>query len=166
MSKEHKVISVDYKLFRDTIEGEMIDASQENEPLVFMTNMNQMIPAFEEKVSSLNVSEDFSFGIDAENAYGSRSSEGIVEIPQDIFMKEGKLAEEVVIGNVLPLQDGEGHTHQAKVESINEKTITVDLNHPLADQNLFFTGKVVEVRAATTEEVEHGHVHGPGGHQH
>jgi len=52
------------------------------------------------------------------------------------------------------------------VVSVNEKTITFDVNHPLADQDLHFTGKVVGVREATPEEIDHGHVHGPGGHNH
>ncbi|HIF14727.1 MAG TPA: peptidylprolyl isomerase, partial [Bacteroidetes bacterium] len=48
----------------------------------------------------------------------------------------------------------------------NKYTITLDVNHPLADQNLFFAGKVIETREATSEEIDHGHVHGKGGHQH
>jgi FKBP-type peptidyl-prolyl cis-trans isomerase SlyD len=83
-----------------------------------------------------------------------------------MFMKEGELVEGVVAGNLLPLKDQNGQVHPSKVVSINEKTITFDVNHPLADQNLHFTGTVVSVREATTEELDHGHVHGTGGHQH
>ena len=54
----------------------------------------------------------------------------------------------------------------AKVVSINETTVTMDVNHPLADQDLHFTGTIVEVREATSEELEHGHIHGPDGHDH
>ncbi|MCK5872867.1 MAG: hypothetical protein KAG26_08575 [Methylococcales bacterium] len=81
-------------------------------------------------------------------------------------MKDGKLAEEVIPDNILPLQDQNGQVHPAKVITVNESTITVEVNHPLADQNLHFTGSVVELREATAEEVEHGHVHGPDGHEH
>ena len=73
---------------------------------------------------------------------------------------------EVVVGNVLPLQDQNGHLHPSKVMSINDTTIKLDVNHPLADQNLYFTGKVIDVRKPTSEEIEHRHVHGEGGHQH
>ena len=52
------------------------------------------------------------------------------------------------------------------LKSINETTVTVDVNHPLAGQDLHFTGSIVDVREATAEELEHGHVHGPGGHEH
>ncbi len=162
----HKVIAVDYKLFKDSNAGEMIETTEGKEPLAFLTGVGQMIPEFEANVANLPVGEEFSFGIKAENAYGKRTDEAIIELPQDMFMKEGKLAEEVVIGNVLPLQDKDGQVHYAKIMTINEATITTDLNHPLADQDLHFTGKVVESREASTEEVSHGHVHGPNGHDH
>ena len=161
-----KVITLDYKLFRDNLEGDMIETTEGKEPLVFMTGVMHMIPEFEAQVIDLNAGGTFSFGIKAENAYGSRTEEAIIELPQDMFMKEDKLAEEVVVDNILPLQDQNGQMVPAKVVSINEETITVDVNHPLADQNLHFTGTVKEVREATSEELEHGHVHGPGGHDH
>lgn len=163
---KHKVIAVSYNLHKDTAEGEMIESTEGKEPLVFLSGKGQMIPEFETQIIGLTVGDDFSFGIKSENAYGKRTEEAVIELEQDMFMKEGKLAEEVEIGNVLPLQDQNGQVHPAKVMSVNEKTVTVDVNHPLADQDLHFTGNVVEVREATAEELEHGHVHGPGGHEH
>lgn len=163
---KNKVIAVNYNLHKDTANGEMIESTEGKEPLVFLSGMGQMIPDFENNVIELNSGDTFSFGIKSENAYGKRSDEAIIELPQDMFMKEGKLVEEVVIGNVLPLQDQNGQVHPAKIVSVNEETITADVNHPLADQDLHFTGNVVEVREATKEELEHGHVHGAGGHDH
>mgnify|MGYP000041104381 FL=1 len=161
-----KVIALDYKLFRDTLEGEMIETTEGKEPLVFMSGVMHMIPEFETQVIDLNAGDTFSFGIKSENAYGKRTEDAVIELPQDMFLKEGKLAEEVAVGNVLPLQDQNNQMVPAKVVSINEETVTMDVNHPLADQDLHFTGTVVEVREATSEELEHGHVHGPGGHDH
>ena len=83
-----------------------------------------------------------------------------------MFMKEGKLIPEVAVANILPLQDQNGNVIPGKVLSINEETVTVDVNHLLADQDLYFTGKIIEIRDATAEELEHGHVHGANGHQH
>ncbi|MDG1476507.1 MAG: FKBP-type peptidyl-prolyl cis-trans isomerase [Vicingaceae bacterium] len=163
---KNKVITVHYNLYKDTAEGEMIESTEGKEPLMFLTGLGQMIPDFENKVKDLNVGDKFSFGIKSENAYGKRTDEAIIELPQDMFMKEGKLVEEVAVGNVLPLEDQNGHVHPAKIVSINEETITADVNHPLADQNLHFTGSVTEAREATAEELDHGHVHGPGGHEH
>ncbi len=162
----HKVITLEYDLYKDTSDGEMIESTKGKNPLVFLSGSGQMIPDFESNVSDLEVGESFSFSIATENAYGKRKEEAIIELAQDMFMKDGVLIKEVVVGSVLPLQDQNGHVHPSKVMSINLDTITLDVNHPLADQNLFFAGKVIETREATSEEIDHGHVHGKGGHQH
>jgi len=162
----HKVITVDYKLFRDTAEGEMIETTEGKQPLVFLTGAGHMLPEFENNISPLNTGDSFSFGIKSENAYGTRTEEAVIDLTKDMFMEDGKLVEQVAVGNMLPLQDQHGRVVPGRVLSINETTVTVDVNHPLADQDLHFTGSVVEVREATTEEIEHGHVHGPGGHEH
>ncbi len=163
---KNNVITVDYKLFKDTENGEMIESTEGNQPLVFLSGVGQMIPEFEQNVVNLSKGDDFSFGIKAANAYGLSTEEAIIELPQDMFKEEGKLVEQVVEGNILPLEDQNGHVHPAKVVSINEETVTMDVNHPLADQDLHFTGSIVEVREATKEELEHGHVHGAGGVEH
>ena len=163
---KHKVISVEYNLFKDNAKGDLIETTKGKDPLVFLSGTGQMIPDFESNVTTLKEGDDFSFSIKSEKAYGSRTEEAVIDLPQDIFLKEGKLIDTVKAGNVLPLQDQNGQVHPGKVVSVNEKTITFDVNHPLADQDLHFTGKVVEVREATEEEVSHGHVHGPGGHHH
>jgi FKBP-type peptidyl-prolyl cis-trans isomerase SlyD len=161
-----KVITIEYDLYKDTADGEMIESTKGKDPLVFLSGSGQMIPDFESNVSDLEVGESFSFSIATENAYGKRKEEAIIELAQDMFMKDGVLMKEVVVGSVLPLQDQNGHLHPSKVMSINDTTIKLDVNHPLADQNLYFTGKVIDVRKPTSEEIDHGHVHGEGGHQH
>jgi FKBP-type peptidyl-prolyl cis-trans isomerase SlyD len=157
----NKIISIDYKLFRNNAEGEMIETTEGKEPLVFMSGVSQMIPEFEAQVVDLNVGETFSFGIKSENAYGTRSEDAIIELPQDMFKQDGKMIDEIAVDNIVPLQDQNGQVVPAKVVSINEETVTMDVNHPLADQDLHFTGSVIEVREATAEEMEktEGHVH-------
>ena len=163
---KNKVISVEYNLYKDTAKGELIESTEGQQPLVFLSGAGQMIPDFESKVANLNTGDSFSFGIKSENAYGKRNEEGVIELPQDMFENEGKLVDEVVAGNILPLEDQNGQVHPAKVLTVNEETITFDVNHPLADQDLHFTGKILEVREATAEELDHGHVHGDGGVEH
>ena len=125
-----------------------------------------MIPTFEENITKLNVGDEFSFGIDADKAYGQRNENAKVDLPHDMFKKDGELVKEIAVGNVLPLEDEGGRVHPAKILSINEETISFDVNHPLAGTNLYFTGTVLESREATAEELDHGHVHGKGGVEH
>ena len=163
---KNKVISINYNLHKDTADGEMIESTEGKDPLVFLSGLGQMIPEFEAKVAELNVGETFSFGIKSENAYGKRSDEAIIELEKEMFLDKGELAEGIEEGKTIPLQDQNGQVVPAKVVKVNEATLTMDVNHPLADQDLHFTGNIVEIRDATAEELDHGHVHGPGGHEH
>jgi len=101
----HKVITVEYNLFKDNTEGDLIESTKDKDPLVFLSGKGQMIPDFESNVVNLNEGDDFSFAIKSENAYGKRSEEAVIELGQDMFMKDGKLIEQVKAGNILPLQD-------------------------------------------------------------
>ncbi len=163
---EPKVITLHYNLFKDNAEGDQIESSKGKEPLVFLTGQGAMIPDFEQNVMNLSNGDAFSFSIIAENAYGISTTEAIIDLEKTIFEKEGKLMEEIVVNNIIRMQDPEGRMLPAKVLEVNDVTIKIDLNHPLADQNLFFTGEIVAVRAATNDEISHGHAHGIGGHQH
>jgi FKBP-type peptidyl-prolyl cis-trans isomerase SlyD len=80
---------------------------------------------------------------------------------------EGKIEDDLLkIGNAIPMQNNQGQALSGIVKEIKEDKVLMDFNHPLADVNLFFTGEILDVRDATKEELEHGHVHGPGGHHH
>ena len=162
----NKVISVNYNLHKDTAEGEMIESTEGKDPLVFLSGVGQMIPDFEANVVDLKVGDTFSFGIEAAKAYGTRSDDAIIELEKDMFLDEGKLAEGIEEGKIVPLQDQNGRVVPAKVVKINDDNLTMDVNHPLADQDLHFSGNIIEIREATKEELDHGHVHGPGGHEH
>ena len=81
-------------------------------------------------------------------------------------MVEGKLAEMVTPGAFVPMNDQEGNPMQGLVLEIGDETIKMDFNHPMAGLDLFFTGQILDVREATPEELDHGHVHGEGGHHH
>ncbi|MDF1672726.1 MAG: FKBP-type peptidyl-prolyl cis-trans isomerase, partial [Vicingaceae bacterium] len=149
----NKVISVNYNLHKDTAEGEMIESTEGKDPLVFLSGVGQMIPDFEANVVNLAVGDTFSFGIEAAKAYGTRSDEAIIELEKAMFLDEGKLAEGIEEGKIVPLQDQNGRVVPAKVVKINDASLTMDVNHPLADQDLHFTGNVVEIREATKEEL-------------
>lgn len=166
LENNHKVISVNYTLFIDNEKGELVESTVGREPLVFLSGVGAMIPDFEKNVVSLNVGEEFAFGIKAIDAYGERSDDAIVNLEKEMFVVDGKLAEEIVVDNIIQLQDQNGQVHLANILEIGDSTIKFDVNHPLAGEDLFFKGEVLEIRKATDEEVAHGHVHGPGGHHH
>ena len=69
-------------------------------------------------------------------------------------------------GNVLPMRDQDGNALNGLVEEVQEEVIIMNFNHPLAGKHLYFSGSISDVREATKEELDHGHVHGPHGHHH
>ena len=113
------------------------------------------------------IGDSLAFPVNHLEAYGPVSKDVIVPIPTASFMVDGKLAEDYMqVGKTIPMTDKSGRQLYGKVLEIKEDAVIMDFNHPMAGINLFFSVDVEDVRAATTEELEHGHVHGSGGHQH
>lgn len=161
------VVSLNYRLTRDTEKGELIEETYGNQPLTFIYGVGMMIPKFEAELTGLAVGDKFSFGIPAAEAYGVNDPTMIVDLPLDMFKKDGVLDNEMIkIGNLLPMQDNQGNRMDGLIVELGEETLKMDFNHPLSSQDLHFTGDIVSAREATAEELEHGHVHGEGGHQH
>ena len=162
----NKVVTITYKLQESNKEGEVVQEVLENEPFVFLFGTKQVLPGFESNLQGKTTGDTFAFEIKSDDSYGPIDEEAIVTLPINIFMVDGKLAEMVKIGEFLPMNDQEGHEMQGLVLEIGEETIKMDFNHPMAGLDLFFTGKVLDVRDAHPEELDHGHVHGAGGHHH
>jgi len=160
---KNQVVTVTYDLHvTEENEKKHVESATIEQPLVYLHGVGMMLPKFEEHLNGLAIGDDYTFTLSAEDGYGEYDEEAITNLPKDMFA-ETTLPE---IGTVLPLQDNNGGHFQARVVSIAEDGVLVDLNHPMAGHILHFNGKIIEVRPATTGELEHGHVHGEGGHQH
>ena len=167
--EDKKVVSVSYQL-RVNEKGKetLVEETEANNPFVFLSGTGNLLEAFENNLKGLKPGDMFDFTIDYKNGYGERDADNIAEIPLDAFKDEkGVLDLEMIkVGNILPMTDNEGNRLSGLVESVGTEFIKMDFNHPLAEKDLHFTGKVLEVRNATDEEMAHGHVHGEGGHHH
>ena len=158
------VVSLTYDLYTKKEDGneDFVESATTDHPLVFLFGAGQMLPKFEENLSTLSTGESYDFNLAAEDAYGVYDEEAVANLPLAMF----KDVDMPGIGNVIPLQDNQGNRFQGQVVSIAEDAVIVDLNHPMAGQELHFKGKILEVRPATSDELAHGHAHGPGGHHH
>ena len=136
--------------------GEVFDSSEDREPLAFLVGHSKMIPGFERELMGAKTGDKVEFTLTAEDAYGPHNPDAVQNVPLEMF---GGIAPEV--GMTLMSDLG-----PFRVSEINGSEITVDFNHALAGKSLTFNVEVVEVRAATDEEISHGHAHGPGGVQH
>jgi FKBP-type peptidyl-prolyl cis-trans isomerase SlyD len=148
--------------YTGTLQDESVfDSSEDRDPLTFLVGHNQMIPGFEEEMQGAAVGERRTFTLTPDRAYGEKDENGVVELPRSQFPPEAELE----VGMVLVAQVTEGPL-PFRILTIGEETVTVDFNHELAGHDLTFSVEVVELRAASEEEVAHGHAHGPGGHHH
>ena len=156
------VVSVTYDLYVDNEEGTefLTESATEEQPLTFLFGVGQMLPKFEENLSQLSTGDTYDFRLPAEDAYGEYDEEAVANLPIDMF----KGTEVPEIGSILPLQDNNGNRFQGQVVSVAEDSVIVDLNHPMAGQELHFKGNILNVRPATQEELAHGHAHGADGH--
>ncbi|WP_276363446.1 peptidylprolyl isomerase [Daejeonella sp. H1SJ63] len=158
----NSVVALTYDLYTNENGQEVfVERADEQNPLVFLYGVGMMLPKFEENLSGLLAGDAYDFQLVAEDAYGLKDENAITELPLDMF---GNM-EMPEIGSILPLQDNEGNQFRARVHEISDSAVTVDLNHPMAGQDLRFIGKIISVRPATSEELAHGHAHGADGHQ-
>ena len=155
------VVSLTYDLYspKDGTEA-LVESATQEQPLTFLFGVGQMLPKFEENLSTLSTGDNYDFTISAADGYGEHDENAVANLPKDMF-NGADLPE---IGSILPLQDNNGNRFQGQVVSIAEDSIIVDLNHPMAGQVLHFKGEILNVRPATPEELSHGHAHGPDGH--
>ncbi|MFN3589410.1 MAG: peptidylprolyl isomerase, partial [Spirosomataceae bacterium] len=169
---ENTVVSLTYELYIDAEEDnqdemEIVEVVGEDDPMVFIHGMSGLPPVFEEKLRGLTAGDSFHFTIESQDGYGDVDVEAIVNLPKEIFMVDGQIAEDILqIGNFVPFNNEENEPITGRIADIGEEYVIVDFNHPLAGKEMHFDGKIVGVRAATPEELDHGHVHGPGGVNH
>ena len=159
------VVSIVYELRKGSKSGDVVESLDSNNPLTFLFGSGGLLPKFEEYLSGLEAGDSFEFLLNSEDAYGPVVENAIVNVPKHIFEVEGKIDESMLqMGNVIPMMDGEGRRLNGKVMEIQEDVVQMDFNHPMAGEDLHFTGQVTEIREATEEELTHGHVHGSGSH--
>lgn len=160
--EKNTVVGVHYEL---NVDGQKLDASGE-QPLTYIHGHGMMIPGFEKQLAGLKTGDSYDFTVSAAEGYGEFNENAIAELDKQIFLVDGVMSTEVFEGAQLQLTNQEGQPMVGVVQSIGHDKVTMDFNHQLAGKTLHFTGSIASLRAATEEEISHGHVHGPGGHQH
>lgn len=149
------VVQIHYTLRDDA--GEIIDSSSGKDPLTYLQGHGNLIPGLEVALEGKSSGAHEEVVIAPEHGYGLHDEQLVQQVPRSAFSGVEKI--EVGMRFHAGPQD-------VVVTRIDGDTITIDANHALAGATLHFSVDIVHVRAATREELEHGHVHGPGGHHH
>ena len=136
----NSVVTLNYQLYANFPQQEKkhIETTEASHPFTFLFGVGGLIPGFERTLEGLSLGEKFDFMIEVNEAYGETDPNAIIN---------------------LPMSDHEGNQMNGKAVSFNNEFVTMDFNHPLAGQRLHFSGEVVDVRAASPDEISHGHVH-------
>lgn len=152
-------VGLEYILRLD--DGEIVDSSAGRGPLDFLQGQGQIIPGLEQALYGMAAGEEKSVVVEPGDGYGIRDSTALHQIPLDAFPSD--LNPEP--GMALELMDSSGKSMPGYVAEVGPESVLVDLNHPLAGETLYFEVRIATLRAATDEELAHGHVHGQG-HEH
>lgn len=156
---KNKVVTIDYTLKDD--QGNVLDTSAGSDPLAYIQGMRNIIVGLENALEGKSAGDKVNVVVPPEEGYGEVNEQLRGEVDRSAF--EG--AEDIKVGMRFHAQTQHG-TEIITVISVDGDKVTIDANHPLAGQSLHFDVEVVDVRDATEDEISHGHVHGPGGHEH
>ncbi len=164
---KNKAVTMTYNLHLNDERGEVIQKVDESKPFIQMFGVGTLLPAFENNLTGPEEGDNFGFALTAEEGYGNLSDEAILKLEKKIFEVDGVVDTEMVaIGKMITMQDNNGNPIDGKVLAIEDDSVIMDFNHPLAGENLYFSGSILNVRDASEEELSHGHVHEAGSHHH
>lgn len=151
---KYSMVTLTYDLRVDDENGEVVEQATEERPLQFLYGAGTMLPKFETHLAGLREGEPFNIRLNKDDAYGEVNNDAVVELPRNVFLVNGNFDEELItVGNTVPMMSSNGQRLNGLVMEVNSETVKMDFNHPLAGEDLFFAGKVLEVREASEEEV-------------
>lgn len=157
--ENNSVVAIDYKLTDDA--GQVLDTSEGRGPLSYLHGSGGIIPGLERELEGKSAGDQLQVAIAPADAYGHRNDSLQQEVPREQF----EHVDDLRPGMQFRVDAPQGPMVFTVVE-VGDDMVTVDGNHPLAGVPLNFDVTVREVREATPDELAHGHVHGPNGHEH
>jgi len=155
--QRNKVVTINYTLTDET--GSLLESSEGQEPLTYLHGVGNLIPGLEASLEGKSAGASLKVSVPPEEAYGVWDQEKVMDIPKSQFSG----VENVEAGMQFSVESEAGE-EVVTVSKVEGDAVTIDANHPLAGKTLTFDVTIVGIREATAEELDHGHVHGHGGH--
>lgn len=156
---DQKVVTLHY-ILTDS-EGRLIDKSDDGS-FAYLHGASNIIPGLEDALAGRSTGDEVTVAVAPEDGYGARNDAMLQQVPKSMFEDGSQIA----VGSQFQAQGPNGEMLVVTVVEIEDEHVVVDGNHPLAGVDLHFSVTIVDVRDASTEEIEHGHAHGPEGHHH
>ncbi len=152
-----QVVSMHYTLH---VDGQVMDSSEGGEPLQFIQGMGHIIPGLEHQLYEMKIGDKKDVVVAPKDGYGESDPAAFMDVPRESFPPNVPMK----VGTELELRDQSDHPVYARIEDVADKDVRLNMNHPLAGKELHFSVEIANLRAATEEEVSHGHVHGEEHH--
>lgn len=155
--ENNKVVTFTYELILENSDGVTFQQVEKSNPMVVIIGKGALLEPFEERLLGLKKGDDFDFTLLSDETFGPYKEKAIAKFEKSVFTEEGELdASELVLGNFIPMETDDGIPFNGKILKMDENTVTVDFNHPLAGKDLKFKGEIIDVRDATLEEITSG----------
>ncbi len=158
---QHTVVTMTYTLTDD--QGQVLDQADAAQPFAYLHGADNIIPGLEKQLAGKQANDSMKITVPPAEAYGEYDERMTQQVPRSMF--EGVPAEQIVAGAEFHAQTGAGN-QTIRIAAVDDNTVTIDANHPLAGVALTFDVTIISVRSASAEEITHGHAHGEGGHHH
>ena len=139
-------VKLAYTLKYDNAQGEVIETVSAENPLEVVVGEEDLLCKFEEKIMGLKKGDTFEFSLSPEEAYGNYDEEGIVSVPKAELMEDAGDVE-ISEGEIVPIITDDNEEMEAVILEIDGDIVTLDFNHPLAGETLYFSGKIVEIES-------------------
>jgi FKBP-type peptidyl-prolyl cis-trans isomerase SlyD len=156
----NKVVTISY-IVSDS-GGKVVDQAPATHPYSFLSGQNQILPKLEDKIGEMVIGSKKKVSLIPEEGYGEFKEEGIQQVKRSDFPADMDLT----VGKRYMADAGDGRHLPFFITAVTDDEITIDFNHPFAGKTLHFEVELLNIREATDEELQHGHVHGAGGHHH
>ncbi len=148
------MVTLTYSLRIDDENGELVEQATDEKPLEFLYGAGIMLPKFESQLAGLSEGEPFTIKLSKNEAYGDVNDEAVVELPRNVFLVDGKFDDELIkVGNAVPMMSSNGQRLNGLVLELTDEIVKMDFNHPLAGEDLYFSGTVLGVREASDMEL-------------
>jgi len=155
----NKAVTIHYTLTNQA--GDVVDSSRDGEPLDYIHGIGALVSGLESELDGKSIGDSIAVTVQPEDGDGHKTPELIQSVPKEAFQFDG----DIEVGMRFQAETDHG-VELVEVVAVDDETVTVDANHPLAGETLNFDVEIVAVRDATAEEVEHGHIHAEGGCSH
>ena len=149
---EDLVVTIEYEL---KVDEEVLDSSEEEGPLPYLHGHGNIIPGLENALIGMKIGESKQVVVEPAEGYGEREADAMMDVPREEFPDEVP----VEVGVELEVTDEDGDIMLVTIAEVGDDMVTLDTNHPLAGYKLHFEVKVIDIREASEEELDHGHAH-------